>query len=623
MAKRAICVGIDTYSTPNVPPLHGCVQDAQNMARLLAERFAFSASDVKQLHNTFATKESILRSIDWLRSVSSPGDHACIYIAAHGTNFPDRSGNEADGLDELIVTHDHSWQFSLLRDDEIADLLARFPATVSIVCIFDTSHALAPGAQGRCVIPPGDLPPIGWARSRNLSLRPRFRNRRPDDLPGLLFLSACGEHEVARELSGPTGFGGAFTGALIQAMGSSPEASWESIHGQCAAILRSQGIHQTPQLHGAPAMRTQTLFGAVASASSRRGDPPRADAWGAHSPNSTPQSQPTWGQSPAVAAVATGAAAAGLGTMNRPFPQQSLATQGDAMMQGPQSRYQPTVPTPVDNALAEFKPEDYTVRLCNTIFKVLPFAPSAMPYGNLGDAVQALSPSPSAQILSKAEQYARAEPVTKTLWVANAIDTGDAGIAVYSGVRSAVVLFFGENKSDALETDPQQAVDAVLKLLGLSYIIYRLFPGSIPDRVRSFYALPAGQALAMYYASVEVALPFADNIVSSGGHFVHNMVQRYGSDAAGKLQSLIGADDLANSQGILASVMAPMESAVQRVTPFATQIAEAAKTYVPGALNVVDKAAGIVATGADAMPVYRYLVARLTAEACAQYATNT
>ena len=633
MAKRALCVGIDTYSTPNVPPLHGCVQDARNMARVLTERFGFSTADVKELHNERATKDNILRAIDWIRNVSSPGDHVCIYIAAHGTHFPDRSGNEADGLDELIVTHDHSWQFTLLRDDEIAEQFARFPATVSIVCIFDTSHALMPQAQGRCVIPPADLPPVSWARSRNLGLRGRFRNRRPDDLPGLLFISACAEHEVAAETSGPAGFGGAFTHALTLALSQSPGASWEAIHMQTAQLLQSRGAMQIPQIHGAQSMRTQSVFGAVASASTQ-GSGQQANAWGAHSPGGhqpqqqqqqpqSQQQQPAWGQAGVAAGVAVASVGAGAAIMGGPQPQQALAAPGQNMMQGPVATYHPATPTPVDTALSAFKPDDYTVRLCNTIFKVLPFAPEGMPYANLGDAVTALNPSPTAQIFSKAQQYAQAEPVTKTLWVANAIDTGDAGIAVYSGVRSAVVLFFGDNKSDALETDPQQAVDAVLKLLGLCYIIYRLFPGSVPDRVRSFYALPAGQSLAMYYAAIEVGLPFADNIATAGGHFVNNLYQRYGNDASTKLQSIIGVEDLRNSQGILASVIQPMEGAVQKVAPYATQIADAAKAYVPGAMNIADKAAGIVATGADAMPVYRYLVARLTAEASAQYALNT
>jgi hypothetical protein len=245
-----------------------------------------------------------------------------------------------------------------------------------------------------------------------------------------------------------------------------------------------------------------------------------------------------------------------------------------------------------------------------------------MPYAGLSDAVRALNPSATPQMLSTAQQYAQSESVTKTLWVANAIDTSDATIAAYSGVRGAVVLFFGENKGDALETDPQQAVDAVLKLLGISYIIYRLFPGAMTDRVRSFYALPAGQSLAMYYAAVEVGLPFADNIATAGGRFMSNLYQRYGNDAAAKLRGIIGQDDVQNSQGILQSIIAPMEGAAQKVAPYANQVAEAAKQYVPTALNVADKAAGVVATGADVLPVYKYLVARLAAEASAQSTLN-
>ncbi len=622
MAKRALCVGIDTYSNPHVPPLHGCVQDARNVAQTLKERFGFGNADVKELHNQQATKETIVRSIDWMRSLSRPGDHVCLYIAAHGSHFPDRSGNEADGLDELIVTHDLNWRYTLWRDDEIAEQLARFPATVSVVCIFDMSHAVFPPSSGRCVVPPMDVPPMVWARSRNLTLKSRLRNRRPDDLPGILFLSACGENEVATET---TGLGGAFTYALNLALAQSPGASWHAIHAQVVQMLQGNGVRQVPQIHGAASMQTQTPFGAPVLAADPSPSYDQANAWGAHSPqHSQPQTrsqhQSAWGQA-GTAVVGSAAATAGVGAMSM-AGQQALATPGNHMMQKPAAAYAPASPNPIDVALNEFKTNDYTVRLCDVVFKVLPFAPSLVPYANLGDAVTALNPFPTPDHFGRAIQYAQSESVTKVLQVANAIDTGDAGIAVYSGVRSAVVFFFSENKGDALETDPQQAVDAVLKLLGLSFIIYRLFPGSVSERVRAFYSLPSGQSLAMYYAAVEVGLPFADNLVSAGGHFVSNMYQRFGHEASSKLQGIINTDDAASSQGIVQSIIQPMEDAVQKVAPYANQIANAAKQYVPSAMNVADKAAGIVATGADVMPVYRYLVARLTAEASAQYGIN-
>ena len=43
---------------------------------------------------------------------------------------------------------------------------------------------------------------------------------------------------------------------------------------------------------------------------------------------------------------------------------------------------------------------------------------------------------------------------------------------------------------------------------------------------------------------------------------------------------------------------------------------------MPTALNVADKVAGVVATGADALPAYKYLGARLTAEACSSFAVQ-
>jgi hypothetical protein len=100
---------------------------------------------VKDLLNERATKENILRSIDWLRQVSSPGDEVILYVATHGSFFPDRSGNEADGMDEVLVTYDHNWQWNLLPDDELGEQLARFATS----CLRRGSCATA--TRGGCL----------------------------------------------------------------------------------------------------------------------------------------------------------------------------------------------------------------------------------------------------------------------------------------------------------------------------------------------------------------------------------------------------------------------------------------------------------------------------------------
>jgi len=603
MAKRAVCIGIEQFQGSAVPRLKGCVYDARSTARLLEDRFGFT--EVKDLFNERATKENVLRAIDWLAIHSAPGDVAVISLASYGSWYPDRSGHDADGLDEIFVVYDHSWQWTLLRDDELAQAFGRFPPAATVVCLLDTAHAGASTA-GRFLAPPVDVTAVAGALSRRLPIKPRLRHRRADDLPNCVVMAACAEREVAAETSLSGGHAGVFTLALLEALGAlGPAATWAQVHAHMVKNLQARGFQQTPQLHAADAMRNQTVFA--------EGGVPASPAWGAGA--AVPPPSVGWGTAPqAQSGGLPGAPGSDVVTVAWPINPGWAAPKAPASMVALADN---GVVTPVDAALGQFKPDDYTVQLCNTVLRVLPFMQPRAPYGRLVDALKAIHPQASGQMLARAQEHATSEQVSKALWVASAIDTGDAGIAVFSGLKSALDLFRGK-RGDAFETDTQQAVDAALKLLAMGYIVYRLFPGPVPQRIQTFYSLPAGQSLSAYYASIEVALPFADNAMVAGGHFLSTLWQRYGSQAADKLSSLVGPDDAKGAQGILGTMMGHMEGVVQRVTPFARQVADAANRYVPTALNVADKVAGVVATAADAMPVYRYLGATLAAEAAAK-----
>ncbi|RYE83300.1 MAG: hypothetical protein EOO75_19505 [Myxococcales bacterium] len=278
----------------------------------------------------------------------------------------------------------------------------------------------------------------------------------------------------------------------------------------------------------------------------------------------------------------------------------------------------------VDQALSEFKNDDYTVRICHSVLGALPFAPQMHAYSSLAGAKDALYPTATPQQFARMEALAQSESVKSALWLANAIDTGDSGIAVYSGLKSAFGFFFGGSgaRTDALENDPQQATDAGLKLLGLAYMTYKLFPGSVAEKVQLFQTTPAGQILSIYYGSIEVALPFTDNLVQGGGDFLSKLMGRYGNDAASKLGSVLGAGPLAEAQGVVGGLLGPIQGVINQVSPHARTIAESAKQYVPGFMNAADKVAGLVSTGADALPVYRFLGARLAAESCVLLASK-
>lgn len=270
----------------------------------------------------------------------------------------------------------------------------------------------------------------------------------------------------------------------------------------------------------------------------------------------------------------------------------------------------------IDPVLAEFNAGSATVRVSNAIFGAVPFAPRQPSYATLDQCAHAFFP----QVTEKAEsivfKLAQSDDVASALSVANTIDTGDTGIAVYSGVHSALQMFFGGGMK-AIDTDSEQGVDAALKLLGLAYMIHKLFPGGPQDAASAFYTTPAGQAVAFYYASVDVALPFADNLVSMGGNAVQTLLTRHGGAAAGRLAMLPGGGQIASTaQGMVGSLIAPIEGVVRQVAPYAKQIAGSAMQHLPGVMGAADKLAGVVAGGADVLPFYRYLGGRLAAESC-------
>jgi hypothetical protein len=276
---------------------------------------------------------------------------------------------------------------------------------------------------------------------------------------------------------------------------------------------------------------------------------------------------------------------------------------------------------PIDQALGQFSDSDATVRACQALFKVIPFAPAPIHYRSLGEALKALYPQADAAVAQRAMTLAASEDVASALKALSTVDTASTGIALFSGLKSAFGLLRGQGM-DALETDTQQGVDAALKLMAIAYAISHLFPGPLPGRVQLFHTTPAGQQLSMYYASMDVALPFADNAVSGAGNLLGNLMSRYGGEASGKLGAAVGGGAVGEAQGILGSLLSPLEGVVQRVTPYAKQAAGAVSQHLPGALNVADKVAGVVATGLDMLPIYKYLGARAAAEACVLVASR-
>jgi hypothetical protein len=88
------------------------------------------------------TKENILHSIERLVTGAKAGDMLYFSFSGHGTQVPDHSGEEADGLDEAIVPGDFAEIGRVITDDELAAyLVAPLTEGVLLTCIFDCCHS--------------------------------------------------------------------------------------------------------------------------------------------------------------------------------------------------------------------------------------------------------------------------------------------------------------------------------------------------------------------------------------------------------------------------------------------------------------------------------------------------
>lgn len=273
----------------------------------------------------------------------------------------------------------------------------------------------------------------------------------------------------------------------------------------------------------------------------------------------------------------------------------------------------------IDSVLAEYKPEDYSVRILDSMLKIIPGSPAWVHYRSVDDALRAMAPDATAAQYAEARALANDRDLTDVLWMAGLIDTGDKGYAIYTGIASAFNFFFGD-KTRGLENDDQQRNDAILKSIAIAYMVYKAYPGTMAEKAAGFRDSVAGRQLAIYYGAGEIALPFSDNVLSSGGNFVSGLINKGMAAQASRLSTMAGGQSMGEAQQMLTNILGSIEQVANTAANYVTPIANAARQYVPAAVAGADKVAGVVASGVDVLPVYRLLGARLAAESVARRA---
>ncbi|MEQ9365353.1 MAG: hypothetical protein RIF32_13995 [Leptospirales bacterium] len=267
----------------------------------------------------------------------------------------------------------------------------------------------------------------------------------------------------------------------------------------------------------------------------------------------------------------------------------------------------------IDEMLIEFKQDDLTVKLCGGLFGVLPFAPDFKYYFNMKGA--AATVGADAALAERATSLAARDEFAQAIKVVKALDTIDSGLGVFTGIRNVYSKIKDKERKRTFEADPQQAADAAVKLLGISYMIATLYPGGVSEKVSGFLQTRAGKELALYYASVELALPFTDNLLEGGANMLDNILSAHQGDMEQRFTAFASGTPLSDVQPILFQLKDQITAVLAQVKVYVDPLTARLESFVPQAMNVADSATGAAATAIDMMPAYRFLGARLAAEA--------
>jgi hypothetical protein len=261
--KRALLIGINEYH-PAIGPLAGCINDVRQVKEILLGHFSFPSEEVKELHDSDATREAILTGLEWLVGDAETGDVLVLFYSGHGTRL--HNPEDPSGKDEALVAYSDEWEHLLdgqtyphalfleedwerqfIRDKEIKSCLNSLADGVNLTLIMDCCHSgdisKIPRRFPRFVEPPTSVQNAIHEAARSYQegeqeegdpdelkiskehvkhwLEKVFLGNRFDFVDSLersILLAACSEKETAIEKTFDGERGGVFTHYLADAL---------------------------------------------------------------------------------------------------------------------------------------------------------------------------------------------------------------------------------------------------------------------------------------------------------------------------------------------------------------------------------------------------------------------
>jgi hypothetical protein len=259
--NKAVLVGINDYQNA---PLNGCVPDIKACCAELVGGFNWQWQDLRSCTDRRATRDGIIKRIEWLCDGARAGDVLLFWYSGHGAQIPIRGeeiGNEVDGLREVLCPVDfdiddpETW-----IDDRLFERTIKPAPGVNLTIVLDScfSGGMIPtnGARKRdSEFERNRSYPIriNAAREMRISSRPIVSRRLKAKAA---YIALCQEDQTCADayISDAVGYMGAGSFFLWKSILSMRRNTLSEIVADTAKRLKESRFSQVPKLEGPEAI---------------------------------------------------------------------------------------------------------------------------------------------------------------------------------------------------------------------------------------------------------------------------------------------------------------------------------------------------------------------------------
>lgn len=142
MVKKAVLIGINYKGQEG--QLNGCINDVNQISTFLVDNCGYNRNNIRLLteeQTIIPTRSNIETQIKWLVSNIMQGDTLFFYYSGHGAFLTDKSNDETDGRDEVIIPLDYQSKGVITDDWIFQNMVSKVPANVTLWSFTDCCHS--------------------------------------------------------------------------------------------------------------------------------------------------------------------------------------------------------------------------------------------------------------------------------------------------------------------------------------------------------------------------------------------------------------------------------------------------------------------------------------------------